>query len=156
MKSRMHIPSVTNLFVPESQGQSVGRRLRMVGLIAGLALLVFAAMGLVSIAAADGPVGVANANPEMAELDRVYGTYTSQWNGIVDRELGANLAPLTADRVHGTYTSQWSGIVDRELGASPGHPYGTYTSQWNGMVDRELGRHYGTFAGVWYTDFAAR
>jgi hypothetical protein len=77
----------------------------VLGLIASLTLLAFAAMGLVSIAAADGPVEVANANPDWVELDRVYGTYTSQWNG---------------------------------------------------MVDRELCRHYGTFAGVWYTDFAAR
>jgi hypothetical protein len=109
----------------------------MVGLIAGLALLIFAAMGLVSIAAADGPVEVANANPDMAELDRLYGTYTSQWNGIVDRKLGA-----TADRVYGTYTSQWNGIVDRELGANPN------------LADPD--RNYGTFAGIWYTDFAAK
>ena len=129
MKSRMHIPSVTNLFVPKSKRQCVGRRLRVLGLIASLTLLAFATMGLVSIAAADGPGEVANANPDLVELDRIYGTYTSQWNGIVDRELGANPAPLTADRVHSTYTSQWNGMVDRQ---------------------------YGTFAGVWYTDFAAR
>lgn len=154
MKSQMHIPRVTTLSVPESQGHSVGRRRRVSGLIVGLALLALVALGAIALggmAAADSPVLVADANPDVGELDRLYGTYTSQWNGLVAYELGA-----TSARRYGTYTSQWNGMVERELGATSARQYGTYTGQWNGMVDRELGRHYGTFAGAWYTNFAAR
>jgi hypothetical protein len=163
MKGRIYISSIPNLFTPDGKGQSVGRRSRMVTLVVGLSALVivvFAAIALGTMTAADTGTGTIERavapDPNQVALDRNFGTFSGLWSGYLEREVAADtgtgtieraVAPdpnqVALDRNFGTFSGLWSGYLEREVATDPNRValdrnFGTFSGLWTGYLERAV------------------